>query len=289
MLQEREVVRFLFLLKIDVEFQTRPMADYTLLDLIPSFAHHEHAPRGWSEVLGGARPVFKETGPILMAPVAFAALVLVIMVIGALIARTKYKSAQTAILPEGHLTVRNVFEGIFDAIYNMMAGMMGPQNARRYFPLIATLGLFILGCNLLGLVPGFLPPTQSLNTNLAMGLTVFVFYNVVGLMEQGPVNYFKHFAGPMLALAPLMLVIELISHCIRPLSLSLRLAGNMTGDHTVLGVFGQIAADLFGGLPLLLPVPFLFLGLLVSVIQTIVFCMLSSIYIAMAVHHEEHH
>ena len=257
------------------------MADYTVLDLIPSFAHQEHSADGWADVLG-------LSGQVFLTPVVFAGLVFVLLVLSALIAGRAYRDKETALLPEGHITLRNLFEGIFDAIFNMMASMMGVEAAKRYFPLIASLGVFILGCNLMGLIPGFIPPTQDLSTNVPMALLVFVFYNVAGVMAQGVVNYAKHFMGPMLLLAPLMLAIELISHCIRPMSLSLRLGGNMLGDHTVLAVFGQIGADLFGGLPLLLPIPFLFLGLLVSVVQAVVFCMLSSVYIAMSVHHEDH-
>ena len=263
------------------------MANYTLLDLFPTFAEREHG-KGWGELLGGAQPLLDPSNPITLTHVVLAGVALVIVSALALVARRKYATKEQALVPEGHLNVRNFFEGIFDALFNSMTSMMGRENARKYFPLIATLAIFILVCNLMGLVPGLVPPTQNLNTNIAMALVVFVFYNYVGIREQGLVDYLKHFAGPVWWLAFLMFPLEIVSHCIRPFSLTLRLGGNMTGDHTVLGVFGQIAADLFGGLPLLLPVPFLFLGLLVSVIQTIVFCMLSSIYIAMAVHHEDH-
>lgn len=264
------------------------MADYTLLDLIPSFAEHEHG-AGWGEMLGGAKPLLNPANPIGLTHVVLAVVALVFITILALVARQKYGSKEEALIPEGKLSVRNFFEGIFDALFNSMASMMGKENARRYFPLIGTLGIFILINNLMGLIPGLVPPTQNLNTNIAMALVVFVYYNYVGLREQGPVNYLKHFAGPVWWLAILMFPLEIISHTIRPFSLTLRLGGNMTGDHTVLGVFGQIAGDMFGGLPLVLPIPFLFLGLLVSVIQTVVFCLLSAIYIAMAVHHEDDH
>lgn len=272
------------------EFEHRieqAMADYTLLDLIPSFAHQEHG-SGWGEMLGGAKPLLNPNNPITLTHVVFALVVLGLMVVLALVARGKYSDQKSALLPEDRLSVRNFFEGIFDALFGVMEGMMGREQARKFFPLIGTLAIFILFNNLMGLIPGLVPPTQNLNTNMAMALVVFVFYNYVGIREQGVVNYLKHFAGPVWWLALLMVPLELISHCIRPLSLTLRLGGNMTGDHTVLGVFGSIAADLFGGLPLLLPVPFLFLGLLVSVIQTVVFCLLSAIYIALAVEHHEH-
>lgn len=264
------------------------MADYTLLDLVPAFAEKEHG-AGWGEALGGATPLLNPSGAITMTHVVLAIVAFIVITVLALVARGKYANKETALIPEEGITVRNLFEGLFDALFNSMEGMMGKENAKRYFPLLGTLAVFILICNLMGLIPGLTPPTQSLNTNIAMSLVVFVFYHVVGIREQGFGNYIKHFAGPVWWLAILIFPLEIISHCIRPLSLTLRLGGNMTGDHTVLGVFGQIASDLFGGLPLVLPIPFLFLGLLVSVIQTVVFVMLSSIYISMSLHHDDHH
>ncbi len=262
------------------------MADYTLLDLVPQFASSEHG-AGWGDVLWGAKPLFNPNGAVTLTHVGMSALVVLVIVVAGSIARKRYATREGELVPEDHLSVRNAFEVIFDAVYNMMEGMMGRKHARQYFPLIAGLSIYILISNLMGLIPGLAPPTQNLNTNLACSMVVFVFYNYMGLRENG-LNYLKHFLGPMMAIAPMILIIELFSHAFRPVSLSMRLSGNMTGDHAVLGVFSQMAEGLVG-MPLLLPVPFLFLGLLVSFIQTIVFCMLSSVYIAMAVeHHEEH-
>jgi len=133
----------------------------------------------------------------------------------------------------------------------------------------------------LGLIPGFLPPTDNINTNLAIALTVFVYYHIMGIKAHGVKNYLKHFMGPILWLGPLMIVIELIGHCVRPISLSLRLFGNITGDHLVLGIFS-------GLVPILVPVVFMALGLFVSFIQAFVFSLLSMIYINLATAHEEH-
>ena len=267
------------------------MADYTLLDLIPSFAHHEHATThadSWNQVLGGFHPMLNPGGHIHMSHVVLSLLVLVICVVMALMARKKYQSKDEALIPEGKLSVRNFFETIFDGLYGMMENMMGAKHARQFFPLIAALAVYIFVSNLFGLIPGLAPPTQNLNTNLACSIVVFVFYNYVGIREHGLVNYLKHFLGPLMLIAPLMLVIELIGHSFRPVSLAVRLGGNMTGDHTVLGVFGTLA-EMAVGVPILLPIPFLFLGLLVSIIQALVFCLLSSSYIAMAVAHDDHH
>lgn len=264
------------------------MANYTFLDLIPSFAHHEHSKAGWSHELFDSKPLLNKAGAVTLTHVVFAVVALLVIVVLASIARRAYATREGELIPEDHLTVRNFFEAIFDSLYNMMENMMGRKYARQFFPLIGSLGIYILISNLMGLLPGFMAPTSNLNTNLACGVVVFVFYNYVGLRENG-VDYLKHFMGPILALAWFIGPIELVGHAFRPLSLSIRLAGNLTGDHEVLSAFGGLAELIFK-VPILLPVPFLFLGLLVAVIQTVVFCMLSSIYITLAVeHHEEHH
>ncbi len=151
--------------------------------------------------------------------------------------------------------------------------------ARAYFPLIATFALFILVSNLIALIPGFYPPTANLNTNAALALTVFAMTHFVGIKEHG-FSYLKHFMGPILLLAPLMFIIELISHLARPLSLSLRLFGNMYGHEIVLMIFLALV-------PFLLPVPMMLMGVLVAFIQTFVFTLLAMIYIAGAL--EEAH
>jgi F-type H+-transporting ATPase subunit a len=134
----------------------------------------------------------------------------------------------------------------------------------------------------MGVIPGFLPPTDNINTTLACGLVVFVYFNYVGIRENGLINYLKHFAGPVVALAPLMLVVELIGICVRPISLALRLFGNITGDHMVFGIFSELV-------PIGVPILFLALGIFVAFIQAFVFSLLSTIYVALALPHEEHH
>src|SRR5262249_31285696 len=154
------------------------------------------------------------------------------------------------------------------AIFGLMSQVMGEKNARKYLPFIGALALFILFSNLLALIPGMGVPTTTLNTNLALSLLVFGVYNYAGIREQGLVCYLKHFLGPAPLLAPLMLPIELISHLARPISLAVRLLGNMVADHKVVFTFAMLV-------PILIPVPFLFLGLLVSIVQTLVFCLLT--------------
>jgi F-type H+-transporting ATPase subunit a len=148
--------------------------------------------------------------------------------------------------------------------------------------LIGSLAFFIFFSNVLALIPGFLPPTDTLKTNAGLALVVFLMTHIYGVKENG-LAYFKHFLGPVALLAPLMLIIEVISHIARPISLALRLMGNMAADHKVTMVF-------FGLVPLLVPVPFLLLGAVVVIVQTLVFCLLTMVYISMAVEHgDEHH
>jgi F-type H+-transporting ATPase subunit a len=189
-------------------------------------------------------------------------------------------SGDAGLVPPPKFGLRNVFETLADTIFNLMASVMGEKEARRYLPIIGTLFFFILFSNLLGLIPGFLPPTDTLKTNLALSGLVFVLTHVFGVREHG-VKYFKHFLGPWLPLAPLMLPIELISHIARPVSLSMRLLGNIAADHAVVLAFFVI-------FPFLLPLPFLVMGVFVCVVQAVVFSLLTTVYIGTAVAHEEH-
>jgi F-type H+-transporting ATPase subunit a len=182
------------------------------------------------------------------------------------------------IVPPRSFGIRNFFELITEVIFNLMVQMMGEKHAKRFLPLIGSLAFFILFSNLLALIPGMGVPTTTLNTNLALALMVFAIYHVVGVREHG-LAYFKHFLGPVPVLAPLMLPIEIISHIARPMSLSVRLLGNMSADHKVLFIFTSLTI-------FLIPVPFLLLGLLVSIVQTVVFCLLSTVYISLALSHD---
>jgi F-type H+-transporting ATPase subunit a len=130
------------------------------------------------------------------------------------------------------------------------------------------------------LLPGFSAPTDTLKTNVGIAILVFFLTHIYGVKEHG-LAYFKHFLGPTPALAPLILPIELISHFARPLSLSVRLLGNMMADHKVVMSF-------FALVPIIVPLPFMLLGLLVCLIQALVFCTLTMVYIGMAIEHEEH-
>ena len=163
-----------------------------------------------------------------------------------------------------------------ESVGTMLDSFIG-KNGRRYFPVMGTMAFFILMSNLVAFVPGFQPPTADLNTTVALGLMSFVYYNYIGISANG-FAYAKQFIGDPLWLAPLMIPIEILSHLSRPLSLSVRLFGNIFGEHTLTAVF-------FTMLPIGLPVLFAPLGVFVAFMQTFVFCMLSMIYIAGAVEH----
>lgn len=206
--------------------------------------------------------------------------VLLFAIVGALAFSAAVKrGGRDAIVPPGKLTLRNLFEMFTDAVMSVANGVMGEENARRFLPLIGTLAVFIFFSNIFALIPGFAPPTATLKTNVALALSVFVMTHVYGVMYNG-LGYFKKFLGHApIWLAPLMIPIEVVSHLARPLSLSLRLLGNMAADHKVVAAF-------FALVPLLVPVPFLILGVLVVIIQTMVFCLLSMVYIQGAVEPE---
>jgi F-type H+-transporting ATPase subunit a len=188
-------------------------------------------------------------------------------------------SGDAGLVPPPTFGLQNLFEVLADTVLGLMAGVMGEKAARRYLPLVGTLFMFILFSNLLGLIPGFLPPTDTLKTNLALAISVFLVTHVLGVREHG-LRYFKHFLGPVWWLIPLMLPIEIVSHIARPVSLSMRLLGNLVADHKVVLVF-------FGIFPLL-AVPFMVMGVLVCVVQAVVFSLLTTVYISQAVAHEEH-
>ena len=215
-----------------------------------------------------------------------ALLVLGLIVIVSVITDTSIRDAQGDIVPPAKLTVRNFVELMVGTCLRMMSDIMGPKAARHFLPLIGTCAFFILFGNALGLVPGFLPPTSNFNTTLACGIVIFVVTHVYGLRTNGW-NHIKHFFGPKIGIVwlPLMLLmflIEMISHIARPLSLGIRLMANMTADHLVLTIF-------LGLVPFLVPLPMYVLGALVVLIQTLVFSLLSTVYIGMAIEEADHH
>jgi F-type H+-transporting ATPase subunit a len=215
-----------------------------------------------------------------LAHVLITCLVVIIIALGSLAFYRGLSSADKGLVPPRQMNVRNAFEFIAESLYGFVEGGMGEKQARRFYPLIGGLFIFILFNNLFALIPGFSAPTDTLKTNVGIALLVFLLTHVYGVKEHG-LAYFKHFLGPSPALIPLMLPIELVSHVARPVSLSVRLMGNMMADHKVVMSF-------FALVPILIPLPFLLLGLLVCLIQAVVFCTLAMVYIGMSLEHEEH-
>ncbi|MFZ5564537.1 MAG: F0F1 ATP synthase subunit A [Thermodesulfobacteriota bacterium] len=173
--------------------------------------------------------------------------------------------------------MQNFLEVVISGIEEFMVGVTG-EEGRWFFPLAATIALYILTSNLLGLIPGFYPPTANINTPLSCALVVFVFTHFVGIKYHG-VKYIKHFLGPMLPLAPLIFVIEIIGHFARVLSLTFRLFGNMMGHELVLGILFALGGAFF------VPLPIMTLGILVAFIQAFVFFLLSIMYFTAAMEH----
>ncbi len=179
-----------------------------------------------------------------------------------------------SLVPTG---AQNVFELVVSGLEEFMVDVTG-EEGRAFFPFIASVFLFILLCNLLGLIPGFLSPTSNINTTLALALCTFVYTHYLGVKYHGA-KYIKHFLGPIPALAPLFFIIELVGHFARVLSLTLRLFGNIMGEDIVLTIL-LLLAGMF-----LAPLPMMFLAVFTSVVQAFVFTLLSMMYFAGAMEH----
>ena len=208
-------------------------------------------------------------------------LIVALIIIGfTLLARKQLNAAPDPAIPDGSLSLRNTAELLVEGIAGMAESTIG-HHWRKYINLYGSFFVFILFANLIGLVPGFAPPTANFNVTFALGLISFIAYNFFAFKEQG-LGYLKHFVGPLLLLAPLMIPLEIISNCVRPLSLALRLVGNMTGDHLTIEIFTGLTK-------LVIPVLFYLLGAFVCFLQAFVFTLLSMVYVANVVGHGDHH
>ena len=189
----------------------------------------------------------------------------------------KLAARRPALVPSRRQTVAETIVGMFESVVTDAVGPAG----RKYVPVVGTVGIFVFASNMIGLIPGMMSPTSKLNVTVGCALTVFVYYHAMGVRAQG-LKYFKHFIGEIPALAPLMLPIELISHFSRPISLSMRLFCNIFAEELLILIMASI-------IPFLLPLPFMALSIFTSAIQAYVFVLLSCVYIAGAVAHEEEH
>jgi F-type H+-transporting ATPase subunit a len=225
----------------------------------------EHKPFTWL----GAQPVSE--------PVLTSVLVAGLLIAFAAMVHRRLATTEAALVPDDGVSRRNLAEVLVEAIAGLAEGVIG-HGSERYVPLLATFFIFILVSNLIGLVPGFSPPTSDFAITFALGLVAFVAYHVAGVREHG-FKYVKQFLGSVVFLYPLMLVVELFGHAFRPVSLGIRLFANMFADHQVVEIFTDLTKAV-------IPVMFYVLGAFVGVVQAFVFTMLSAIYIALAVSHD---
>lgn len=230
-------------------------------------------------VLGDPSPAWQRTMGLEEAPgawlpdhVVMALLVVTLVALVLLPARRRYSVER----PSG---VQQVLELLLSGIRNLADDVIGHGRGADFVPLVTALAFFIFLSNIFGLVFFLQPPTANTSTTFALSITVFLFYNIVGVVRSGPVGYAKHFIGPVWWLFPLMVPLEIISHLARVLSLALRLFGNIFGEHTATGIF-------VGLVPFLVPWPMMGLGILGAVIQTFIFMMLTAVYVSGAVEQE---
>jgi F-type H+-transporting ATPase subunit a len=211
------------------------------------------------------------------AHIATALLVMAALLLFAFRVRAQLARVKDPSVPDSRFSARNLAEVVTEMITSLARGAIG-HDVDVYVPLFGSLFLFILGANLIGLLPGFTPPTDNFNITLALGAIAFAAYNYYGVRAHG-VAYLKQFAGPLLVLAPLMIVVEVFSHLFRPASLAIRLYGNMFADHLLLGIFTDLTK-------VVVPVVFYVLGTFVSLVQALVFTLLTMVYVGLAVSHE---
>ena len=202
---------------------------------------------------------------------------ILVAIIVLLVAKMATKALRA--VPNG---TQNVMEAYLGGVIAMGTDVLGEENARKYLPLIAALGMFVFVSNVIGIIPGFESPTSNINVTLALALVVFVYYNYEGIKKNGVVKYFAHFMGPVPALAPLMFPIEIVSHISRIISLSFRLFGSIRGDDMFLWVLLMLT-------PWLLPLPAFFLLTVMGILQTFVFMILTFVYLAGAVAIDDDH
>jgi F-type H+-transporting ATPase subunit a len=201
--------------------------------------------------------------------------VLLTAVLALLLAKMATKSLK--LVPVG---TQNVMEAYLQGVVAMGRDVIGESNAKKYLPLVATIGIIVFIANVIGIIPGFESPTGNINMTLTLALIVFIYYNFEGIRRHGVVHYFAHFMGPVKWLAPLMFPIEIVSHISRIISLSFRLFGNIKGDDLFLWVLLMLA-------PWIVPLPAFLLLAFSALLQTFIFMILTYVYLAGAVLLEE--
>lgn len=183
--------------------------------------------------------------------------------------------------PDSRFTLPTAVEVFLSYFYDLAKSVMGPERARKYYTFIGASACFVFLSNVVALIPGFPVPTSSLNITAGSAIVIFVVFNVVGIRANGGA-YFKHMAGPAWYLYWLIFPIELVSLCVRPITLAVRLMLNMSVDHLLLTIFVGFTA-------ILLPLPVMALGVIVILVQTLVFALLTTVYIGLATEDMRHH
>lgn len=230
---------------------------------------HELAIVKWvNEIVGG---------PVIPAHVVMETIVLLALIVFFLFLRTRLSV-------ESPRNLQQAFEMFVEFLDDQLESNIGHEG-HKYLGLIGTLGIFIVSCNLLGLIPGMEAPTGirngGINVPAGCAIMVFLFYQYQGVKKQGLINYIKHFFGPVPLLAPLMFVIEIISHFARPVTLTIRLFANIMAEELVIVIF-------FGLVPFLVPLPFMAFAIFGGLLQAFIFCTLTMVYLGGAVSTEEH-
>jgi len=223
-------------------------------------------------------PIFTYIGAIVgHGQLLFVTHLILVAIIVLAIAKIATKSLRA--VPNG---TQNVMEAYVGGVVAMGTDVLGEENARKYLPLIAALGMFIFVSNMMGVIPGFESPTSNINVTLPLAMLVFFYYNYEGIKKNGVVKYFAHFMGPVKILAPLMFPIEIVSHVSRIVSLSFRLFGSIKGDDMFLYVLLMLT-------PWILPLPGFFLLTVMGILQTFVFMILTFVYLAGAIAVDSEH
>lgn len=196
-------------------------------------------------------------------------------------ARIGSKKSTAALIPEEKVTLSGFFDFFIESFVKFHDSVLG-HSGRKYLPFTGTLFLFVLTSNLIGLIPGLPALTTTVWVNVGLAVVVFIFFNGLGVKEHGVGGYLKHFAGPVIFLAPFLFPLEIFSTILRVLTLNLRLYWNISADHLVMHIFT-------GMLGPILPVPLYVLGTFVCFMQAFIFTTLTMVYILLATQHEEEH
>ena len=188
------------------------------------------------------------------------------------------EQVEAAVIPHKKMSLFGFFDFFVESFIRFQDGILGKEN-RRFFTFTASVFIFLLASNLIGLVPGMPAITTTVWVNVGVVFCVFIFFNMQGIRENGVVGYLKHFCGPIVWLAPIIFPLEILSTVLRLLTLNLRLYWNITADHTVLGAFTELTK-------VIVPCVFYAMGTFVAFMQAFVFTTLTMIYILLAVQHE---